>query len=232
MINQILFLVESKILYPFFILSTHFLQIKLISSSVFNKSKKMNKKKMKTTFSFSRVISVAVLILSILVLTTPKMVYANSLEANGGPGGRGGQPVNPGNGSSRTPFTTQEQEGLKSAILEEYGALNLYNSVIAQLGGISPFDRISAAEQQHVNVLIQQASKYAVAIPANPGLASPITFSTLAEACQAGATAEIADAALYDELKTFTTNTGLLRVYNNLQSASLKNHLPEFQSCD
>jgi hypothetical protein len=116
--------------------------------------------------------------------------------------------------------------------VEEYGALNLYNSVIAQLGGISPFDRISAAEQQHVNVLIQQASRYGVAVPANSGLTTPIRFSTLEDACQVGVTAEIADGALYDELITFTTNTSLLRVYNNLQSASLKNHLLEFQSCE
>ena len=187
---------------------------------------------MNTTFSFRKMISVAVLILTIFAFTAPQKVYANSLEFNGGPGGRGGQPIVPGNGSSVTPLTTQEQEGLKSAILEEYGALNLYKSVISQLDIVYPFDGISAAEQKHVDALIKQASKYGVAIPANPGLTTPITFSTLADACQAGAAAEIADAALYDELKTFTTNIGLLRVYNNLQSASLKNHLPEFQSCD
>jgi hypothetical protein len=187
---------------------------------------------MKRTFSFSRVFSAAVLILTIFALTTPQMVYANSLEFSGGPGGRGGQPLNPGNGSSGISLTTQEQEGLQLAILEEYGALNLYNSVLAQLGAISPYDRISAAEQQHVDALIKQATKNGMVIPANPGLTAPITFSTLADACQVGVAAEIADAALYDELKTFTTNTSLLRVYNNLQSASLKSHLPEFQSCD
>jgi hypothetical protein len=187
---------------------------------------------MKTAFNFSRVVSVVVLVLTIFAFSTPQMVYASSLELNGGPGGRGGQPLTPGNGSSGSSLTTQEQEGLRSAILEEYGALNLYNSVIAQLGAISPFDRISAAEQKHVDALIKQASKYGMVIPANPGLTAPITFSTLADACQAGVVAEIADAALYDDLKTFTTNTSLLRVYNNLQSASLKSHLPEFQFCD
>jgi hypothetical protein len=225
-------LFESKILHPFFILRIHSLQIQLISSSVFNKLKKRNKEKMKTILSFSRVISVAVLILTIFAFAAPQMVYANSLEFSGGPGGKGGQPLNPGNGSSGIPLTMQEQEGLKSAILEEYGALNLYNSAIAQLGRITPFDEISAAEQKHADVLINQALKYSVAIPTNPGLNTPITFNSLAEACQVGVKAEIADAALYDELKIFTTNFSLLRVYNNLQSASLKSHLPEFQSCD
>ncbi len=39
--------------------------------------------------------------------------------------------------------------------------------------------------------------------------------------------AEIADAALYDELKLVTTHEDLIRVYNRLQSASLNSHLPE-----
>ena len=43
--------------------------------------------------------------------------------------------------------------------------------------------------------------------------------------------AEIADAALYDELISGTTHTDLLRVYQMLQSASLNSHLPAFQVC-
>lgn len=44
--------------------------------------------------------------------------------------------------------------------------------------------------------------------------------------------AEIADAALYDELKLVTTHADLLRVYDRLQSASLNSHLPAFEACN
>ncbi len=41
----------------------------------------------------------------------------------------------------------------------------------------------------------------------------------------------IADAALYDTLKAVTTHASLLQVYDNLQSASLNQHLPAFEVC-
>ena len=53
-----------------------------------------------------------------------------------------------------------------------------------------------------------------------------------AQACAAGVAAEIADAALYDRLKAETTREDILRVYDRLQSASLNQHLPEFELCD
>ena len=58
------------------------------------------------------------------------------------------------------------------------------------------------------------------------------TFATLEAACQAGVQAEIADAALYDELMPLTDKPDLLRVFENLQSASLESHLPIFQACE
>ena len=48
---------------------------------------------------------------------------------------------------------------------------------------------------------------------------------------QAGVQAEIADAALYDEIMPLTTHADILRVYENLKSASLDNHLPAFEDC-
>jgi hypothetical protein len=70
-----------------------------------------------------------------------------------------------------------------------------------------------------------------VLVPANPGLTTVPAFDTLSDACQAGVTAEIADAALYDELKPEVTHSDILQVFNNLQSASLNSHLPAFQTC-
>ncbi|MBN1536985.1 MAG: hypothetical protein JW908_09660 [Anaerolineales bacterium] len=155
---------------------------------------------------------------------------------NGGNGqatglGQGSSRNSGGKGAGLTPLSEVEVEALKEAILEEYGALNLYQAVIDQFGNIRPFTQILKSEQQHVNALLRQADKYGVEAPANPGLASPITFTTVDEACQAGVDAEKADAALYDELKPVVTHSDLLSVFTRLQNASLNSHLPAFEAC-
>jgi hypothetical protein len=188
----------------------------------------------------SKIIKKVVLTAVVVVLVTGLMgfvhwgtVYASSLEGRGGPGGRGGNgndTPNPG-GTPRTPLSGDETEALNRAILEEYGALNLYQSVISQLSNVAPFSRIVNAEQQHVNALTRQATKYGIPVPPNPGLSPQPSFSTFGEACTAGVDAETVDAALYDELKPIVTHDDIIRVFNNLQNASLNNHLPAFQDC-
>lgn len=181
----------------------------------------------------------AILALSVLFLSQTSPVFA-AADARGGPAGRGGGGAAGGAGGSAagqarsavTPLSEAEVTALQDAILEEYGALNLYQSVIAQFGDVYPFSQIARAEQQHVNALLRQAAKYGVSSPANPGLAEAPTFANLAEACQAGVDAEIADAALYDQLKPLSTHSDLNQVYTNLQKASLNNHLPAFDSCN
>lgn len=159
-------------------------------------------------------------------------VSAAGLERYGGPNrGTGASVGMQGSGLLLTPLTAAETTALQEAILEEYGALNLYQAVIGQFGAVYPFSRIVLAEQIHVNALVRQAVKYGVEVPANPGLVVDVTFATLADACAAGVQAEIVDAALYDDLKLVTTHADLLRVYTQLQSASLNQHLPAFESC-
>jgi hypothetical protein len=180
---------------------------------------------MKTKSLFRIVSIIAILAIGVLFLSQTGVVSAAN-EARGGRGGR------TGSGYALTPLSSAEAAALQQAILEEYGAYNLYQSVIAQLGNVYPFNQIVRSEQQHINVLVRQADKYGVTVPANPGLTTEPAFATLAQACQAGVNAEIADAQLYDTLKPVTTHADLLQVYNNLQSASLNNHLPAFQTCD
>jgi hypothetical protein len=163
-------------------------------------------------------------------------VSAAALTGRGGPGvsqgmGMGMGSGMAGSGLALTPLTAAEADALQQAILEEYGALNLYNAVIARFGSVVPFSQIALSEQMHVNALVRQATKYGVSVPANPGLATTPTFASLETACQAGVAAEIADAALYDTLITGTTHTDLVRVYQMLQSASLNSHLPAFEIC-
>ena len=190
---------------------------------------------------------ITMIALTAALLLPTHSVAAAAIERRSGP--NNGQPGNGsgigngngnGNGSgtgvprqspSTTPLTAAEAQGLQDAILEEYGALNLYQGVMDTLGAELPFTQIARSEQQHVNALLRQAQIYGVEAPANPGLAQPVSFDSLAEACQAGVQAEIADAALYDTLKAVATHASLLQVYDNLQSASLNQHLPAFEAC-
>ena len=193
----------------------------------------MSKKILK---GFSVITAIAILALSLMAFNQPDTVSAAALDRQGGPGGRGGYgqgtgTTTRGTGTGLTALSDAEKDALNQAILEEYGAFNLYQSVIAKYGNVIPFSQIIRAEQQHINALTRQAAKYGVAVPANPGLTTVPSFDTLSNACQAGAAAEIADAALYDELKPVVTHTDILKVFNNLQSVSLNSHLPAFQAC-
>jgi hypothetical protein len=193
----------------------------------------MSKKILKV---FGVITAVAILALGLMAFIQSGTVSAAPPARQGIPGGRGGNgqgtgPANPSSGIALTPLSASEKNALNQAILEEYGALNLYQNVTAQFGSVYPFSQIARAEQQHINALTRQAIKYGVVVPANPGLSTVPSFATLSDACQAGVTAEIADAALYDELKPSVTHTDILQVFNNLQSASLKSHLPAFQTC-
>ena len=172
---------------------------------------------------------------AIFTLTLAGPVSASAIE-RGGPGGSNGSWQSGGTGlaavqTAVTPLSADESEALQAAILEEYGAYNLYTAAAAEYGSLTPFARIARSEQQHINALTRMADLYGVEIPANPGLTGELDFANLADACQAGVDAEIADAALYDELTPVTTHTDLLRVYDRLQSASLDNHLPAFETC-
>jgi hypothetical protein len=170
------------------------------------------------------------------------LAISGSVSAKG-PSGRGNSGEQYGGASSCTSsgdcistnletLSAEEEDGLILAIQEEYKALNLYKAVINEFGNIAPFAQIVKSEQQHVNSLVKQADKYGVVVPSDPGVDASITFDSVSSACEAGVSAEIEDAALYDELTSFTNNTALLRVYSSLQSASLNSHLPAFQACE
>lgn len=183
------------------------------------------------------VYSVLTAILAFTLFLSQASVVSAAGNAPVNPRGRGGNGSSAGQaaagvGYALSPLSSEESAALQQAILEEYGAYNLYQNAIAQLGNVAPFSQIVRSEQQHINALVRQAQKYGVAVPANPGLSAAPALGTLAAACQAGVSAEIADAQLYDTLKLVTTHSDLLQVYIRLQSASLNSHLPAFQSCD
>lgn len=146
------------------------------------------------------------------------------------PGGRSlGIPS--GNGTAWSPLTAAQEQALIDAILEEYGAYNLYSAIGEQFGDVFTFSQIAKSELQHVSALIRQAEKYGVEVPENPGLQIVPEFDTLSEACAIGVAAEIADAEFYDEISPLFTQTEVLRVFDRLKTASLESHLPAFEAC-
>lgn len=184
------------------------------------------------------VISIALL----AVLFVPNMnvaaaadVYGGGPGGNGGAGGYGGgaagSRATAGTGIALGPLSDAEIDALQTAILEEYAAMNTYQAVIDQFGSVYPFNQIVTSESQHVAVLVRLAEKYGVEVPQNPGLSTSITYTDLSAACEAGAALEVADADLYDTLIPTVSHTDLIRVFTNLQSASLNSHLPAFESC-
>ena len=179
---------------------------------------------------------ITIIALAILILVITASVYSPSQAATDA--GRGGPPnirgiqANPQGQTVVTALSEQEAAGLAEAIQEEYTAMNTYQAVINALGDVQPFVRIARSEQQHVNALIRVAQRFGVDVPENAGEVAEIEWSTLTEGCQMGVIFEQVDAALYDELLLNNTNLMLIRVYTNLQQASLNNHLPAFEACN
>lgn len=90
---------------------------------------------------------------------------------------------------------------------------------------------IIRAEAKHADSLLSLFRAYDVPIPDNPWVGSVPGFASVGEACAGGVEAEIANAALYDDLLATTERDDILTVYRSLQRASLEKHLPAFQRC-
>ncbi len=124
-----------------------------------------------------------------------------------------------------------EIEALMMALDDEYNAWSVYDQVIAEIGAVRPFTSIQKAEENHIAALVTLFDRYGLNVPANDGLGNVPAFETLAEACAAGAQAEIDNAALYDVLFGMVDNPDIERVFSALQQASLTKHLPAFERC-
>jgi hypothetical protein len=146
--------------------------------------------------------------------------------------GNGGRGVGNGGGGSQVPLNETEIEALQLALDDEYNALSTYLSVIDSFGEVEPFLSIAASEQRHIEALVNQFNKYGIPVPANPYAGMTTNFESLSQACQAGVDAENINSALYDRLFAMTDRPDLVRVFTNLQNASLNSHLPEFESCN
>jgi hypothetical protein len=151
-------------------------------------------------------------------------------QGNGYRGGNGnGQGT--GQGGGYQSLTATEIEALQLALDDEYHALAVYQSVIADFGEVEPFVEIAASEQRHIDALINHFNKHQLAIPENPWIGNVPAFESIQQACQVGVEAEIANADLYTQLFSMTDNPSLTRVFTNLSNASQNSHLPQFEAC-
>lgn len=154
---------------------------------------------------------------------------ANQLAGQGYRGGNSGR--GSGQGRDQNPLTETEFQALGMALADERNALATYLSVMDSFGQVEPFVSIAAAEQRHVDALINQFNKYGIEVPADAGLTNLPVFESINQACAASAAAERANAQLYDQLFSMTDRQDLLRIFENLRRASLESHLPEFEAC-
>jgi hypothetical protein len=128
-------------------------------------------------------------------------------------------------------LSPSEIEALGLALDDEYKEWATYDQVLADLGTIAPFSRIVVAEQIHIDALVTLLNRYGLEVPPNPWPGNVPSFDTRPEACAAGVEAEIANAALYDQLLGMVSHRDIIRVFTALQQASLTKHLPAFERC-
>ena len=111
----------------------------------------------------------------------------------------------------------------------EYAALASYQAVLDEYGDVEPYATIMAAEARHADALIRQLDRLGVDVPENPYLGDIPAPADLETAAEAWAEGEILNVELYDQLIADAQSEQVIKVFNNLRSASLDSHLPAFE---
>lgn len=124
-----------------------------------------------------------------------------------------------------------EISALHAAMDDEYQAWATYGQVVADFGEVMPFVNIRDAEARHIGALSVLFRAYGLPLPENTWPGRVPRFGSVQEACAAGIAAEVANAALYERLLAATRRTDILEVFQRLQEASQKRHLPAFRRC-
>ena len=130
-----------------------------------------------------------------------------------------------------TGFLTDEQIILEALTGPEgeYAAAASYLAVLEEFGQVEPYATIYEAEIRHADALVKQLERIGAEVPENPYIGQIAAPADLQAAAQAWAEGEVANIELYDKLLTLTDDPQLVKVLNNLRSASLDSHLPAFE---
>lgn len=125
----------------------------------------------------------------------------------------------------------EEIEGLLLALNDEYMAFATYTQINKDFNDPRPFINIQQAEARHADRLKVLFETYKMSVPENKWMDNAPKYRSIAEACNAGIDAELANRNLYTKLFKSTEREDILSVYKALQKASEENHLPAFERC-
>lgn len=133
--------------------------------------------------------------------------------------------------ASDVPLSQEAIDALALGLLDEHHAYAVYEDVINQFGEVAPFVSIQQAEAQHIAALEFVYDRYGLTLPEIPAH-EPLVFNSVAEACAAGAAAEIANFGIYDDMMAAVESyPDITQVVLGLRNASEFNHLPAFEAC-
>ena len=136
-------------------------------------------------------------------------------------------------GDEQVALTMTGEEVILAALMGpdgEYAAAASYLAVLEEYGQVEPYATIYEAELRHADALIRQLERLGAEVPENPYLGQIAAPADLQSAAEAWAEGEVLNVELYDYLLTMTDDEQLIKVLNNLRSASLDSHLPAFQA--
>lgn len=130
-------------------------------------------------------------------------------------------------------LSKEVKSALDLALDDEYKAYSTYQAIITKFGSSRPFSMIIGAEEQHIAQLKSIYTKYGEVAKSNPYLGKLKVPNTIVESCQAGASAEIANADLYQQklLPLVNSYPDIKQVFTRLMDASRQKHLPAFERC-
>lgn len=126
------------------------------------------------------------------------------------------------------PFPILHQ-ALRIALYDEYAARAFYGLVVEAFGPQPPFVNIVHAEQRHVEALSRQCERLGIPRPLDPFPLETEIEPTWRANCERAVMGEIANIRLYHYLLPHINDPQVGNVMQNLQAASLNNHLPAFQ---
>ena len=121
---------------------------------------------------------------------------------------------------------------LVEAIEDEYKSRAMYRCVIETFGEIRPFINIVDAEGRHIEALLPLFIRYGITVPQDDWAARIEAPESILEACELAVEAEIENGEMYDRLLKLSQDyPDIQHVFQQLQRASIENHLPAFQRC-
>ncbi|WP_333874947.1 ferritin-like domain-containing protein [Methylobacter sp.] len=126
------------------------------------------------------------------------------------------------------PFPIVHQ-AVRIAVYDKYAARSFYAAVVEAFGQRPPFVNILRSEEQHIAALSRLCERLGIPRPMDPFLHETQIAATWLANCERGVAGEIANIRLYQILLTQVVEPEVRHVFQNLQAASLENHLPAFR---